>query len=158
MVNMKNIKDLTNKEERQAYILDIISNGEIITTHKEVLKRLEDMGFYVGLSAIQRDFKSLKLQKHNGKYVIDEALEKIRLEKILSTILNQSNSNTIYPSSFFTIQSDEGFEVLTAKRIKETFFEYILGYIVGDGIVIFFTDDDDLSKHLCSEIKRIKDI
>lgn len=158
MSNNKKELDFYNDEERQAYILELISNGQIIRTHKDLIEIFENKGFYMSQSRVHRDFKKLKIHRDNGKYVIDEALEKIRIEKDLSAILIQTNSDTDFPSSFFTIKCDEGFEALIAKKIRETFPTLILGTIVGDGIITVFTESDETSKDLHTEITRIKNL
>lgn len=149
--------DPYNKKDRQDNILKILSSDIRVETQTQLTDLLNDRGFDCTQPTVARDIKSLKVTKsEEGIYVIDAALKKRRIEDDLLDFITETNPHIFHTSTFFTITSKEGYESLTAKKIKDAFSEYILGTIVGDGIIIVFTNSDKTSRYVCSEIERIR--
>lgn len=147
------------KFQRQAAILDIISQNEI-TTQEELAERLKEMGYTSTQATISRDIKELRLVKTataNGEYRYSVAKDESdagfvpRVENIFrECVIKVDCAQNLVVIKTITGMANAAAFALDSMKIAE-----IMGTIAGDDNVLIILKDNERALSFFEQTKQM---
>lgn len=146
------------KFQRQAAIIDLISNHEI-DTQEELTARLREMGFHSTQATISRDIKELQLIKiasSNGgyKYSIAESEQDSGFVPRVRNIFRNASSRWMWPRTWWFTRPSPGMANAAAFALDTMKISEIVGTIAGDDNVLIILRDNESAENFFEQTKE----
>ena len=147
------------KFQRQAAIIDLISNHEI-DTQEELTARLREMGFHSTQATISRDIKELRLIKiasSNGgyKYSIAESEQDSGFVPRVRNIFRECVIKVDVAQNLVVIKTITGMANAAAFALDTMKIGEIVGTIAGDDNVLIILRDNDSAQNFFEQTKEM---
>ena len=147
------------KFQRQAAIIDLISNHEI-DTQEELTARLREMGFHSTQATIFRDIKELRLIKiasSNGgyKYSIAESEQDSGFVPRVRNIFRECVIKVDVAQNLVVIKTITGMANAAAFALDTMKIGEIVGTIAGDDNVLIILRDNDSAQNFFEQTKEM---
>ena len=147
------------KFQRQAAIIDLISNYEI-DTQEELTARLREMGFHSTQATISRDIKELRLIKiasSNGgyKYSIAESEQDSGFVPRVRNIFRECVIKVDVAQNLVVIKTITGMANAAAFALDTMKIGEIVGTIAGDDNVLIILRDNDSAQNFFEQTKEM---
>ena len=147
------------KFQRQAAIIDLISNHEI-DTQEELTARLREMGFHSTQATISRDIKELRLIKiasSNGgyKYSIAESEQDSGFVPRVRNIFRECVIKVDVAKNLVVIKTITGMANAAAFALDTMKIGEIVGTIAGDDNVLIILRDNDSAQNFFEQTKEM---
>ena len=147
------------KFQRQAAIIDLISNHEI-DTQQELTARLREMGFHSTQATISRDIKELRLIKiasSNGgyKYSIAESEQDSGFVPRVRNIFRECVIKVDVAQNLVVIKTITGMANAAAFALDTMKIGEIVGTIAGDDNVLIILRDNDSAQNFFEQTKEM---
>ena len=147
------------KFQRQAAIIDLISNHEI-DTQEELTARLREMGFHSTQATISRDIKELRLIKiasSNGgyKYSIAESEQDSGFVPRVRNIFRECVIKVDVAQNLVVIKTITGMANAAAFALDTMKISEIVGTIAGDDNVLIILRDNDSAQNFFEQTKEM---
>ena len=147
------------KFQRQAAIIDLISNHEI-DTQEELTARLRDMGFHSTQATISRDIKELRLIKiasSNGgyKYSIAESEQDSGFVPRVRNIFRECVIKVDVAQNLVVIKTITGMANAAAFALDTMKISEIVGTIAGDDNVLIILRDNASAENFFEQTKEM---
>lgn len=147
------------KFQRQAAIIDLISNHEI-DTQEELTARLREMGFHSTQATISRDIKELRLIKiasSNGgyKYSIAESEQDSGLVPRVRNIFRECVIKVDVAQNLVVIKTITGMANAAAFALDTMKISEIVGTIAGDDNVLIILRDNESAENFFEQTKEM---
>ena len=147
------------KSQRQAKILEIISNKNI-ETQEQLLAELQAEGFRGTQATISRDIKELRIVKELtsfGTYRYTTASREVpnSFSGRLNTIFRECVTNFDYAQNIIVIHTLPGLANAAASALDAMNMSVVLGTIAGDDTVFIVMRDNNSAAAFCGEIKGL---
>ena len=145
------------KFQRQAAIIDLISNHEI-DTQEELTARLREMGFHSTQATISRDIKELRLIKiasSNGgyKYSIAESEQDSGFVPRVRNIFRECVIKVDVAQNLVVIKTITGMANAAAFALDTMKISEIVGTIAGDDNVLIILRDNESAENFFEQTK-----
>ena len=147
------------KFQRQAAIIDLISNHEI-DTQEELTARLREMGFHSTQATISRDIKELRLIKiasSNGgyKYSIAESEQDSGFVPRVRNIFRECVFKVDVAQNLVVIKTITGMANAAAFALDTMKISEIVGTIAGDDNVLIILRDNESAENFFEQTKEM---
>ena len=147
------------KFQRQAAIIDLISNHEI-DTQEELTARLREMGFHSTQATISRDIKELRLIKiasSNGgyKYSIAESEQESGFVPRVRNIFRECVIKVDVAQNLVVIKTITGMANAAAFALDTMKISEIVGTIAGDDNVLIILRDNESAENFFEQTKEM---
>lgn len=147
------------KSQRQAKILEIISNKNI-DTQELLLKELQDAGFRATQATISRDIKEMRIVKELtslGTYRYTTSAGEVTgtFSSRLNTIFRECVIGFDYAQNIIVIRTLPGLASAAGSAIDSMNLSIIVGSLAGDDTVIVVMRDNNAAAAFCGEIKAL---
>ena len=147
------------KFQRQAAIIDLISNHEI-DTQEELTARLREMGFHSTKATIYRDIKELRLIKiasSNGgyKYSIAESEQDSGFVPRVRNIFRECVIKVDVAQNLVVIKTITGMANAAAFALDTMKISEIVGTIAGDDNVLIILRDNESAENFFEQTKEM---
>ena len=147
------------KFQRQAAIIDLISNHEI-DSQEELTARLREMGFHSTQATISRDIKELRLIKiasSNGgyKYSIAESEQDSGFVPRVRNIFRECVIKVDVAQNLVVIKTITGMANAAAFALDTMKIGEIVGTIAGDDNVLIILRDNDSAQNFFEQTKEM---
>ena len=147
------------KFQRQAAIIDLISNHEI-DTQEELTARLREMGFHSTQATISRDIKELRLIKiasSNGgyKYSIAESEQDSGFVPRVRNIFRECVIRVDVAQNLVVIKTITGMANAAAFALDTMKISEIVGTIAGDDNVLIILRDNESAENFFEQTKEM---
>ena len=147
------------KFQRQAAIIDLISNHEI-DTQEELTARLREMGFHSTQATISRDIKELRLIKiasSNGgyKYSIAESEQDSGFVPRVRNIFRECVIKVDVAQNLVVIKTVTGMANAAAFALDTMKISEIVGTIAGDDNVLIILRDNESAENFFEQTKEM---
>lgn len=147
------------KFQRQAAIIDLISNHEI-DTQEELTARLREMGFHSTQATISRDIKELRLIKiasSNGgyKYSIAESEQDSGFVPRVRNIFRECVIKVDVAQNLVVIKTITGMANAAAFALDTMKISEIVGTIAGDDNVLIILRDNESAENFFEQAKEM---
>ena len=147
------------KSQRQAKILEIISNKNI-ETQEQLLAELQVEGFRGTQATISRDIKELRIVKELtsfGTYRYSAASGEVAgtFSSKLNTIFRECITGYDYSQNIIVIRTIPGLASAAASALDAMNMSVVLGTIAGDDTVFIVMRDNNSAAAFCGEIKNL---
>ena len=147
------------KFQRQAAIIDLISNHEI-DTQEELTARLREMGFHSTQATISRDIKELRIVKEltslgTYRYSVSEKDAPPALTDRLNTIFRECVVSIDYAENLIVIHTLAGMANAAAAALDAMKINVVLGTLAGDDTVVIVMRDANSAAAFSGEIKAV---
>ena len=147
------------KFQRQAAIIDLISNHEI-DTQEELTARLREMGFHSTQATISRDIKELRLIKiasSNGgyKYSIAESEQDSGFVPRVRNIFRECVIKVDVAQNLVVIKTITGRANAAAFALDTMKISEIVGTIAGDDNVLIILRDNESAENFFEQTKEM---
>ena len=147
------------KFQRQAAIIDLISNHEI-DTQEELTARLREMGFHSTQATISRDIKELRLIKiasSNGgyKYSIAESEQDSGFVPRVRNIFRECVIKVDVAQNLVVIKTITGMANAAAFALDTMKISEIVGTIAGDDNVLIILRDNESAENFFEQTKAM---
>ncbi|MBU5433568.1 arginine repressor [Intestinimonas sp. MSJ-38] len=147
------------KFQRQAAIIDLISNHEI-DTQEELTARLREMGFHSTQATISRDIKELRLIKiasSNGgyKYSIAESEQDSGFVPRVRNIFRECVIKVDVAQNLVVIKTITGMANAAAFALDTMKISEIVGTIAGDDNVLIILRDNESAENFFEQTKEM---
>ena len=147
------------KFQRQAAIIDLISNHEI-DTQEELTARLREMGFHSTQATISRDIKELRLIKiasSNGgyKYSIAESEQDSGFVPRVRNIFRECVIKVDVAQNLVVIKTITGMANAAAFALDTMKISEIVGTIAGDDNVLIILRDTESAENFFEQTKEM---
>ena len=147
------------KFQRQAAIIDLISNHEI-DTQEELTARLREMGFHSTQATISRDIKELRLIKiasSNGgyKYSIAESEQDSGFVRRVRNIFRECVIKVDVAQNLVVIKTITGMANAAAFALDTMKISEIVGTIAGDDNVLIILRDNESAENFFEQTKEM---
>lgn len=147
------------KFQRQAAIIDLISNHEI-DTQEELTARLREMGFHSTQATISRDIKELRLIKiasSNGgyKYSIAESEQDSGFVPRVRNIFRECVIKVDVAQNLVVIKTITGMANAAAFALDTMKIGEIVGTIAGDDNVLIILRDNESAENFFEQTKEM---
>ena len=147
------------KFQRQAAIIDLISNHEI-DTQEELTARLREMGFHSSQATISRDIKELRLIKiasSNGgyKYSIAESEQDSGFVPRVRNIFRECVIKVDVAQNLVVIKTITGMANAAAFALDTMKISEIVGTIAGDDNVLIILRDNESAENFFEQTKEM---
>ena len=147
------------KFQRQAAIIDLISNHEI-DTQEELTARLREMGFHSTQATISRDIKELRLIKiasSNGgyKYSIAESEQGSGFVPRVRNIFRECVIKVDVAQNLVVIKTITGMANAAAFALDTMKISEIVGTIAGDDNVLIILRDNESAENFFEQTKEM---
>ena len=146
------------KSQRQARILELISNSEI-KTQEAITEMLRREGFKVTQATVSRDLRDLKLTKNGSsaggyRYTVGKGHEHIGIFK-LNNAMVESIVSVKYSMNNVVIKTFPGLAQAVASGVDSLNLESVLGCVAGDDTIIVVTVDLESAAEFSENIKEL---
>lgn len=147
------------KSQRQAKILEIISNKNI-ETQEQLLAELQMEGFRGTQATISRDIKELRIVKEltslgTYRYTISASDLGSSFSARLNTIFRECVISFDYAQNIIVVRTLPGLASAAGSAIDAMNLNTIVGTLAGDDTVMIVMRDTNAAATLCGEIKAL---
>lgn len=147
------------KSQRQAKILEIISNKNI-ETQEQLLAELQAEGFRGTQATISRDIKELRIVKEltslgTYRYTISTSDLGGSFSARLNTIFRECVISFDYAQNIIVVRTLPGLASAAGSAIDAMNLNTIVGTLAGDDTVMIVMRDTNAAATLCGEIKSL---
>ena len=147
------------KSQRQAKILEIISNKNI-ETQEQLLAALQDEGFRGTQATISRDIKELRIVKEltsMGTYRYATSSNEITgsFSSKMNTIFRECVVGFDYAQNLIVIRTLPGLASAAASAIDAMNMSAVVGSLAGDDTVMVVMRDMNAAASFCGEIRNL---
>ena len=147
------------KSQRQAKILEIISNKNI-DTQEQLLQELQEAGFRATQATISRDIKEMRIVKELtslGSYRYTTSAGEVTgsFSSRLNTIFRECVIGFDYAQNIIVIKTLPGLASAAGSAIDSMNLNIIVGSLAGDDTVIVVMRDNNAAAAFCGEIKAL---
>ena len=147
------------KSQRQAKILEIISNKNV-ETQEQLLLELQNAGFNSTQATISRDIKELRIVKELtslGTYRYTAYSNELSgtFSTRLNTIFRECVVNFDYAQNIIVIRTLPGLANAAASAIDSMNMSSVVGSLAGDDTVMIVMRDMNAAASFCGEIKSL---
>jgi transcriptional regulator of arginine metabolism len=147
------------KSQRQAKILEIISNKNI-ETQEQLLAELQAEGFRGTQATISRDIKELRIVKELtslGTYRYTTSVSDLgsSFSARLNTIFRECVISFDYAQNIIVVRTLPGLASAAGSAIDAMNLNTIVGTLAGDDTVMIVMRDTNAAATLCGEIKGL---
>ena len=147
------------KSQRQAKILEIISNKNI-ETQEQLLAELQAEGFRGTQATISRDIKELRIVKELTslgayRYTISASDLGSTFSARLNTIFRECVISFDYAQNIIVVRTLPGLASAAGSAIDAMNLNTIVGTLAGDDTVMIVMRDTNAAATLCGEIKGL---
>ena len=147
------------KSQRQAKILEIISNKNI-ETQEQLLAELQSEGFRGTQATISRDIKELRIVKEltslgTYRYTISVSDLGSSFSARLNTIFRECVISFDYAQNIIVVRTLPGLASAAGSAIDAMNLNTIVGTLAGDDTVMIVMRDTNAAATLCGEIKSL---
>ncbi len=147
------------KSQRQAKILEIISNKNI-ETQEQLLAELQMEGFRGTQATISRDIKELRIVKEltslgTYRYTISTSDLGSSFSARLNTIFRECVISFDYAQNIIVVRTLPGLASAAGSAIDAMNLNTIVGTLAGDDTVMIVMRDTNAAATLCGEIKSL---
>lgn len=147
------------KSQRQAKILEIISNKNI-ETQEQLLAELQVEGFRGTQATISRDIKELRIVKEltslgTYRYTISASDLGSSFSAKLNTIFRECVISFDYAQNIIVVRTLPGLASAAGSAIDAMNLHSIVGTLAGDDTVMIVMRDTNAAATLCGEIKSL---
>lgn len=147
------------KSQRQAKILEIISNKNI-ETQEQLLAELQAEGFRGTQATISRDIKELRIVKEltslgTYRYTISASDLGSSFSARLNTIFRECVISFDYAQNIIVVRTLPGLASAAGSAIDAMNLNTIVGTLAGDDTVMIVMRDTNAAATLCGEIKGL---
>ena len=147
------------KSQRQAKILEIISNKNI-ETQEQLLAELQTEGFRGTQATISRDIKELRIVKEltslgTYRYTISASDLGSTFSARLNTIFRECVISFDYAQNIIVVRTLPGLASAAGSAIDAMNLSTIVGTLAGDDTVMIVMRDTNAAATLCGEIKSL---
>ena len=149
------------KSQRQAKIMEIISNRDI-ETQEHLLLELNKAGFRSTQATISRDIKELRIVKELtsfGTYRYTAASSEVTgtFSNKLNTIFRQCITRYDYAMNMVVIHTLPGLASAAASAVDAMNMSVVVGTLAGDDTVFIVMRDMNAAAAFCGEIQHLLD-
>ncbi len=149
------------KSQRQAKIMEIISNRDI-ETQEHLLAELNKAGFRSTQATISRDIKELRIVKELtsfGTYRYTAASSEVSgtFSTKLNTIFRQCITRYDYAMNMVVIHTLPGLASAAASAVDAMNMSVVVGTLAGDDTVFIVMRDMNAAAAFCGEIQNLLD-
>ena len=149
------------KSQRQAKIMEIISNRDI-ETQEHLLLELNKAGFRSTQATISRDIKELRIVKELtsfGTYRYTAASSEVSgtFSNKLNTIFRQCITRYDYAMNMVVIHTLPGLASAAASAVDAMNMSVVVGTLAGDDTVFIVMRDMNAAAAFCGEIQNLLD-
>ena len=149
------------KSQRQAKIMEIISNRDI-ETQEHLLAELNKAGFRSTQATISRDIKELRIVKELtsfGTYRYTAASSEVSgtFSSKLNTIFRQCITRYDYAMNMVVIHTLPGLASAAASAVDAMNMSVVVGTLAGDDTVFIVMRDMNAAAAFCGEIQNLLD-
>jgi transcriptional regulator of arginine metabolism len=149
------------KSQRQAKIMEIISNRDI-ETQEHLLAELNKAGFRSTQATISRDIKELRIVKELtsfGTYRYTAATSEVSgtFSSKLNTIFRQCITRYDYAMNMVVIHTLPGLASAAASAVDAMNMSVVVGTLAGDDTVFIVMRDMNAAAAFCGEIQNLLD-
>ena len=147
------------KSQRQAKILEIISNKNI-ETQEQLLAELQAEGFRGTQATISRDIKELRIVKEltslgTYRYTISASDLGSSFSARLNTIFRECVISFDYAQNIIVVRTLPGLASAAGSAIDAMNLSTIVGTLAGDDTVMIVMRDANAAATLCGEIRSL---
>lgn len=147
------------KSQRQAKILEIISNKNV-DTQEQLLMELQEAGFRSTQATISRDIKEMRIVKELtslGTYRYTTSAGEVTgsFSSRLNTIFRECVIGFDYAQNIIVIKTLPGLASAAGSAIDSMNLSIIVGSLAGDDTVIVVMRDNNAAAAFCGEIKAL---
>lgn len=147
------------KSQRQAKILEIISNKNI-ETQEQLLAELQEEGFRGTQATISRDIKELRVVKEltslgTYRYTVSSSDLGSSFSVRLNTIFRECVISFDYAQNIIVVRTLPGLASAAGSAIDAMNLNTIVGTLAGDDTVMIVMRDANAAATLCGEIKSL---
>ncbi len=147
------------KSKRHAKILELIADYPI-DTQEELLKKLNESGFYVTQATVSRDIKELRLiksQSSNGGYYYTTGAKEMKsdISYKFNSIFFESVNGIDYASNFVVIKCYTGMANAVCAAMDAIHWKGVVGTLAGDDTIFVLMRDEQGAAELCSQFKKL---
>ena len=147
------------KNQRQAKILEIISNRNI-ETQEQLLAALQDAGFRCTQATISRDIKDLRIVKELtslGSYRYATSANELSgtFSARLNTIFRECVVSFDYAQNIIVVRTLPGLASAAASAIDAMNMSAVVGSLAGDDTVMIVMRDTNTAATFCGEIRNL---
>jgi len=147
------------KSQRQAKILEIISNKNI-ETQEQLLAELQTEGFRATQATISRDIKELRIVKEltslgSYRYTISASDLGSSFSARLNTIFRECVISFDYAQNIIVVRTLPGLASAAGSAMDAMNLSTIVGTLAGDDTVMIVMRDTNAAATLCGEIKSL---
>ena len=147
------------KSERQAKIMEIISNRNV-ETQEQLLQELQNAGFRSTQATISRDIKELRIVKELttlGTYRYTTAVREVpsTFSGRLNTIFRECVTRYDYAQNIVVIHTLPGLAAAAASAIDAMNMSVVVGTLAGDDTVMVVMRDNNAAAQFCGEISNL---
>ena len=147
------------KSDRQAKIIEIISNQDI-ETQEQLLQELHQAGFASTQATISRDIKQLRIVKELtslGTYHYTTASREVpnTFSSRLNTIFRECVTSFDYAQNIIVIHTLPGLDNAAASALDAMNMNVVLGTLAGDDTAVVIMRDTNAAAAFCGEIKSL---
>ena len=147
------------KNQRQAKILEIISNRNI-ETQEQLLAALQDAGFRCTQATISRDIKDLRIVKELtslGSYRYATSANELSgtFSTRLNTIFRECVVSFDYAQNIIVVRTLPGLASAAASAIDAMNMSAVVGSLAGVDTVMIVMRDTNTAATFCGEIRNL---
>ena len=147
------------KSQRQAKILEIISNKNI-ETQEQLLAELQAEGFRGTQATISRDIKELRIVKEltslgTYRYTFSASDLGSSFSARLNTIFRECVISFDYAQNIIVVRTLPGLASAAGSAIDAMNLSTIVGTLAGDDTVMIVMRDTNAAATLCGEIRSL---
>lgn len=147
------------KSQRQAKILEIISNSNV-ETQEQLLTELQKEGFHGTQATISRDIKELRIVKEltslgTYRYTTSSNDLSSSFTSRLNTIFRECVISFDYAQNILVIRTLPGLASAAGSAIDAMSLSTVVGTLAGDDTVIVVMRDTNAAASFCGEIKHL---
>ena len=147
------------KSQRQAKILEIISNKNI-ETQEQLLAELQAEGFRGTQATISRDIKELQIVKSldgmgGYRYGIPQKNEHDRFGARFRVIFKECVNSLDYAQNLIVVKTMPGLGNAAGANIDALKMPTVLGTLSGDDTTLVIMRDSESAADFCNEIRRM---
>ena len=147
------------KSQRQAKILEIISNRDV-ETQEQLLAALQEAGFRGTQATISRDIKELRIIKEQTnmgtyRYATSSSEMSGTFSNRMNTIFRECVVSFDYAQNIIVVRTLPGLASAAGSAIDAMNLNTIVGTLAGDDTVMIVMRDTNAAAAFCGEIKNL---
>lgn len=147
------------KAQRQAKIMEIISTRDI-ENQEQLLRALQECGFYSTQATISRDIKELCITKEmttfgTYRYSVAAKNQSGTFSARLNTIFRECITSYDYAQNMVVIKTLPGLAPAAASAVDAMNMSVVVGTLAGDDTVFLVMRDSNSAAAFCGEIRNL---